>query len=64
MNSEFGNFLKNMWKETVKFPWITFKDPDIRRQFKQLSVLGTAALSEDKLKKVSTSIQLRSVVKI
>jgi len=43
-----------MWVETVKYPWSTYKDPDIKRQFKLMSVLGTDALPEDKLKKVST----------
>lgn len=61
-NLEFGKFLKGMWKETVKYPWTTYKDPDIHRQFKLLSVLGTAALPEDKMKKVS--INLHAVVEI
>lgn len=30
-----------------------YKNPDIKRQFKQFSVLGSAALPENKLKKVS-----------
>lgn len=52
MNSEFGKFAKAQWLETIRFPWRTFKDPDIKRQFKKLSVLGTAALPEDKYEKV------------
>lgn len=43
-----------MWEETVKYPWSTYKNPDIKRQFKLMSVLGTDALPEDKLKKVCT----------
>jgi hypothetical protein len=50
---EYGKLLKTMWKETIKYPWTTYKNPDIKRQFKLLSVLGTAALPEDKFKKVS-----------
>ncbi|XP_060842211.1 angiotensin-converting enzyme-like isoform X3 [Rhopalosiphum padi] len=52
INLEFSKFLKNMWVETVKYPWSTYKDPNIKRQFKLMSVLGTDALPEDKLKKL------------
>ncbi|KAE9526929.1 hypothetical protein AGLY_013577 [Aphis glycines] len=52
INLEFSKFLKSMWVETVKYPWSTYKDPDIKRQFKLMSVLGTDALPEDKLKKL------------
>lgn len=57
-DANYGKFLKNMWKETIKFPWTTFKDPDVVKQFKLLSVLGTAILPEDKLKKVSIQFDL------
>ncbi|XP_050539416.1 angiotensin-converting enzyme-like isoform X2 [Daktulosphaira vitifoliae] len=50
-NAAYGKFVKELWKETTKFPWTTYKNPDTKRQFKLLSVLGTAALSEEKLNK-------------
>ncbi|VVC45911.1 Zinc finger C2H2-type,Peptidase M2, peptidyl-dipeptidase A [Cinara cedri] len=56
INLEFGNFLKTTWKETVKFPWSTYTNADIKRQFKLLSVLGTAALPEDKMKKLDATV--------
>jgi hypothetical protein len=43
-----ANFAKEQWKKTIKFPWTTYKDPDIRRRFQKLSVLGIAALERDK----------------
>ncbi|KAE8738260.1 hypothetical protein FOCC_FOCC016266 [Frankliniella occidentalis] len=46
-----ARFQKEAWKETVKYPWTTYKDPNVRRQFKKLSVLGAAALPEDKYEK-------------
>lgn len=52
VSGEFAKFSKGQWLETVKFQWRTFKDPNLKRQFKQLSVLGTAALPEDKYEKV------------
>lgn len=52
ISGEFAKFSKAQWLETVRFPWRTFKDENVKRQFKQLSVLGTAALPEDKYEKV------------
>jgi hypothetical protein len=43
-----AEFLKELWKKTVRFPWTTYKDPDIRRRFQKLSVLGYAALEREK----------------
>ncbi|XP_014260341.1 angiotensin-converting enzyme-like [Cimex lectularius] len=48
--------VKKYWEETIKFPWQTFKDADLRRQFKQLSLLGTAALSDEKKKELNKLI--------
>lgn len=53
--AETARFQKEAWQETIKYPWTTYSDPDIRRQFKKLSVLGTAALPEDKHEKVRQS---------
>jgi hypothetical protein len=47
-----ARFAKEQWKKTIKFPWTTYKDPDIRRRFQKLSVLGYAALERDKFAKV------------
>jgi hypothetical protein len=44
-----AKFAKEQWKKTIKFPWTTYKNPDIRRRFQKLSVLGYAALERDKL---------------
>lgn len=42
----------------TSFAWKTFRDPAVRRQFKVLSVLGRAALSEDKLKEVKKNYSM------
>lgn len=39
---------KKMWKEVNKYRWDDFKDPLLKRQFKKFSVLGMAALPDDK----------------
>lgn len=49
---EYAKFQKDVWATATTFKWKTFRDPSIRRQFKVLSVLGRAALSEEKLKEV------------
>ncbi|XP_075231984.1 angiotensin-converting enzyme-like isoform X2 [Lycorma delicatula] len=48
---EWGNFVKEYWLKTIQFPWTSFHDPDLRRQFKLSTILGTAALKEDKYKR-------------
>ncbi|XP_021941944.1 angiotensin-converting enzyme-like isoform X2 [Zootermopsis nevadensis] len=48
---EDAKFVKKKWKDTIKYPWTTFKDYDIRRKFKKHSVLGYAALEGPKLGK-------------
>lgn len=47
----------------MKYPWPLYKNEDIKRQFKQLSVLGADVLPEEKLKKVIT-ITVKIFVKI
>jgi peptidyl-dipeptidase A len=49
---EYAKFQKDVWATATTFKWKTFRDPSIRRQFKVLSVLGRAALPEEKLKEV------------
>ncbi|XP_069674785.1 angiotensin-converting enzyme-like isoform X1 [Periplaneta americana] len=51
VSAEAAKFAKQQWQETIKYPWTTYKDPDIRRQFQKQSVLGYAALDEDKYEK-------------
>ncbi|KAF2896394.1 hypothetical protein ILUMI_09783 [Ignelater luminosus] len=47
---------KEDWLETIKFNWKSFSDPDLYRQFKKYSILGTAALPEDKYTKLDKII--------
>jgi hypothetical protein len=47
-----AKYIKDRWQETITYPWTTYKDPDIRRQFKKQSVLGYAALDGEKFGKV------------
>jgi len=51
VNLESARFHKDMWTNvTTEFPnWREFKNPDLRRKFRELTVLGTAALPEEKL---------------
>jgi hypothetical protein len=49
---EDAKFVKEQWLETIKYPWATYKDPDLRRQFQKHSVLGYAALEREKFGKV------------
>ncbi|KAJ1523168.1 hypothetical protein ONE63_001059 [Megalurothrips usitatus] len=52
VSAETARFEKETWAETSKYFWKTYSDPDIRRQFKKLSVLGDAALPDDKREKL------------
>lgn len=52
-SAEFAAWEKEQWRELVKYPWQGFQDPLLRRQFKKYSILGTAALPEDKRARVS-----------
>ncbi len=49
-----ARFEKEAWKNiTGSFNWEPFTDPDLKRKFKLLSVLGPSALPEDKLTQVN-----------
>jgi hypothetical protein len=50
---EYAKFQKKQWNKLIAFPWREFSDSNIRRRFKLASVLGTAALPEDKFAKVT-----------
>lgn len=54
VGARFAEHAKEQYIETNKFPWETFEDQDIVRQFAKLSELGTAALSAEKLDQVRT----------
>lgn len=56
---EYAKFQKDVWQKATSYAWKTFRDPSVRRQFKVLSVLGRAALPEDNLKEVSTTVANR-----
>jgi hypothetical protein len=64
VSAEQAKFAKQQWLETIKYPWTTYKDPDIRRQFKKHSVLGYAALDADKHEKVKTVRNLYIITKV
>jgi hypothetical protein len=49
---EDARFVRQQWLQTVRHPWATYRDPDLRRQFQKLSVLGHAALKPHKFGKV------------
>lgn len=57
-----ANFTKSQWLETIKFPWRTFKNEDIKRQFREYSMLGAAALSDEKFEAVREIIVLENCV--
>jgi hypothetical protein len=62
VSREAAKFSKQQWLETIKYPWTTYKDPDLRRQFQKHSVLGYAALDADKHEKVphpATGLEVR-----
>ncbi|KAK9502105.1 hypothetical protein O3M35_012698 [Rhynocoris fuscipes] len=51
-----ANVTKTLWLETIKYPWQTFADPDLKRSFKHYSLLGIEALPEDKYNKFNKII--------
>lgn len=44
-----GKFAKDAWINVTSYDWKNFVDESLKRQFKLLSVIGTPALSEEKL---------------
>ena len=53
-----ARFLKEIFKNfTSQFPnWKQFKDPDLLRQSKHITILGTSALPEEQLQEVPFQI--------
>ncbi|CAG0883552.1 unnamed protein product, partial [Darwinula stevensoni] len=41
-------YRKEAWKNVTSFDWEEFRDPELKRLFKLLSILGTAALPDEK----------------
>lgn len=56
ITEEVNREIKNDWKETIKFNWKSYRDPDLRRQFKAYVQLGEDALPEEKYKKLQKII--------
>lgn len=53
LNIVVANFDKKQWKQYIRhFDIDSIKDPSVKRQLKILNVIGSAALPDDKLKKV------------
>ena len=45
-----AKYEQKAWKEHIsKYDYNTFKDPELRRRFQMLSILGSAALNESRL---------------
>nr|ATU82846.1 secreted Angiotensin-converting enzyme-like protein [Pristhesancus plagipennis] len=50
LSTEAAKVSIELWTETIKFPWQTFQDADLKRMFKKYALLGMEALPEDKYK--------------
>ena len=57
LSLEMAKFGKEVSRNlTEKYDWESFQDDDLLRMYKKLSILGTAALPEDKLQEVMKNI--------
>ena len=56
---EYARFEKERCKQVTPVDWKAIKDENVRRQFKILSKLGTAALPELRLERVRSATQDR-----
>jgi hypothetical protein len=53
-NIAYANFIYKTWNETIKnWDFSNFKDEKVKRQLEFLNIVGTAALNEQDLKRVS-----------
>lgn len=52
ISAEIAKWKKAKWEETIKYPWKTYTDDNIKRQFKAATILGMAALPEEKFTKL------------
>uniref|UniRef100_A0AAR5P344 Angiotensin-converting enzyme n=1 Tax=Dendroctonus ponderosae TaxID=77166 RepID=A0AAR5P344_DENPD len=53
---EVARNVKEAWQRVIRFNWQRFSDYSLRRQFQKYSVLGVAALPEEKVKQLETII--------
>lgn len=53
MANEVAKKTKEIWSKVILYPWKTYKDADLRRQFHKLSILGSAALPPEKFEKLN-----------
>ncbi|KAH1028894.1 angiotensin-converting enzyme [Dendroctonus ponderosae] len=56
VSSEVARNVKEAWQRVIQFNWQRFSDYSLRRQFQKYSVLGVAALPEEKFKQLETII--------
>ncbi|ENN80010.1 hypothetical protein YQE_03557, partial [Dendroctonus ponderosae] len=56
VSSEVARNVKEAWQRVIRFNWQRFSDYSLRRQFQKYSVLGVAALPEEKVKQLETII--------
>ncbi|XP_047493247.1 LOW QUALITY PROTEIN: angiotensin-converting enzyme-like [Penaeus chinensis] len=54
---EWSRFHRQKWEEATNFAWKNFSSAPVRRMFSFVTVLGRAALSEDKLKELTELTQ-------
>jgi hypothetical protein len=57
-SAEHAQFTKDQWKELIKYPWQTYSNQDLRRQYKMYSILGSAALPYEKFQKVKDTCKI------
>lgn len=48
VSQKIAKFKKEQWLETIRYPWKTYQDKELKRMFKKYSVLGAAALPDNK----------------
>ncbi|MPD06869.1 Angiotensin-converting enzyme [Portunus trituberculatus] len=49
---EWAKFHREKWTEATSFAWKNFTNPDVRRMFSFLTVLGKVALPKEKMQEV------------
>ncbi|KAI9554639.1 hypothetical protein GHT06_019912 [Daphnia sinensis] len=57
-----ARFEKEAWKNITSFNWEPFTDPDLKRKFRLLSVLGPSALPEEKLTQYRKSVDAMETI--
>lgn len=62
MQTEVAKSTKEIWEQVIELDWENIEDETIRRQFEKYSVLGSAALPEADMVRLSTIISNMSAV--